>query len=67
MSNSNASSVIVAQERIPHFQKDFPLILFWSQKVVVPPLRIGFYQINELKQHLNIILLFIITSMRYIK
>lgn len=50
MSNSNASNVIIAQGRIPHFQKDFPLILFWSQKSGCTSLAHWFfYQINELK------------------
>ncbi|MBG0968033.1 sulfotransferase family 2 domain-containing protein [Bacillus sp. SRB3LM] len=50
MSNSNASNIIVAQGRIPHFQKDFPLILFWSQKSGCTSFAHWFfYQINELK------------------
>ena len=41
---------IIKYGRVPLFNSNFPLILFWSQKVAVPLLHIGFYQINLFKQ-----------------
>ena len=41
---------IIKYGRVPHFNANFPLVLFWSQKVVALPLHIGFYQINLFKQ-----------------
>ena len=33
---------IIKYGRVPHFNANFPLVLFWSQKVVALPLHIGF-------------------------
>ncbi|PEC57548.1 RNA methyltransferase, partial [Bacillus wiedmannii] len=42
---------IYKQGRVPHFHKDFPLILFWSQKSGCTSLAHWFfYQINLFKE-----------------
>ncbi|MED0906758.1 sulfotransferase family 2 domain-containing protein [Bacillus nitratireducens] len=54
MQNFNALSIITAQARLPHFQEDFPLILFWSQKSGCTSLALWFFhQINLLETALK--------------
>ncbi|MGQ4706058.1 sulfotransferase family 2 domain-containing protein [Bacillus thuringiensis] len=51
---TNLTTLTTAQARIPHFQEDFPLILFWSQKSGCTSLALWFfYQINLLETALN--------------
>ncbi len=60
--------IILHKDRIPHFHKDFPLILFWSHRSGCTALANWFFfQIGLFPKQRNTMILFITMNSGYIK